>query len=713
MSTGQRVPVVPRYLRELYDLGFSLIPLVAQKKKPLVRWEEYQLQRATIDTIASWTDRTTNFGIVTGQISSAVVLDLDTEAAIAVAERRGLPKDTLRVKTPNGLHVHFRHPGGELRNRVNLFPGADFRGDGGFVVAPGSYFLPSEQEQRAGKREGIYQWITSPLVYDLEACPAWLLELLSATANSDPTPPVLVDVGSGYAERALESELVVLLDAPQGERNNCLNISAMKMGQLVGAGLLEENDVRQRLQHAAQAIGLDPDEIGPTVASGMRKGKSEPRRVPLQGVLLDGEVSEDAIASEFTRRYGNNLRFDHSRGKWFEWDGSRYREDGRAKAFHYAREIGRTLSNGKRSLCRAAVAGGAERFARADPVHATDATVWDLNPMLLGTPLGTVDLHTGMLREPDPEDMITMQTAVAPELGEPVLWLRFLDEALKGDAAVVRFLQQWAGYCLTGSTVEQQLAFLIGSGGNGKGVFTNTLAEILGDYAVTAAMETFTASRNDRHSTELAMLRGARLVTASETEEGRGWAEDKIKALTGSDSITARFMRQDNFTFEPQFKLLISGNHAPTLRNVDEAMRRRFNIVPFIQKPPKVDPDLRAKLRDEHGQILQWAIHGCLDWQAHKLLRPEAVRVATGVYFEDQDVFGRWLDERCITAPGEWGQPTELFRDWSYFAHSLGIEAGNANSFSSRLVARGFEKSKRNSLRGYRGVNVKGNFDDK
>lgn len=711
MNVRQSVPEVPSHLRDLYDLGFSLIPLLPWKKVPMVKWERYKSERASLETIAIWASETTNFGIVTGRISGVVVLDLDTEAAIAEAKRHGLPEGTLSVRTPNGLHVYLKHPGGTIRNRVGLLLGADFRGDGGFVVAPGSSFSPSENEKRAGKSGGTYSWITSPLVYDLEACPQWLLDLLCPPASVVPVAPKSVSVGSRYAERALDLELVELLNAPEGERNNRLNISAMKMGQFVGGGLLEEADVRQRLQYAAQAIGLEPDEIGPTVASGMKKGKSEPRALPAKGVVLDGDISEDAIASEFTRRYGNALRFDHSRGTWMEWDGSRYREDGRAKAFHYARVIGRTLSNGQRSLCKAAVAGGAERFARADPVHATDATVWDLNPMLLGTPLGTVDLRTGEVCEPNPDDMMTKQTSVAPETGEPVLWLRFLEEALRGDAAVIRFLRQWAGYCLTGSTVEQQLAFLIGSGGNGKGVFTNTLVEILGDYAVTAAMETFTASRNDRHSTELAMLRGARLVTASETEAGRGWAEAKIKALTGSDPITARFMRQDNFTFTPQFKLLMSGNHAPTLHNVDEAMRRRFNIVPFIHKPANADPDLLAKLRSEHGRILQWAIEGCLDWQANKLLRPEAVQIATGVYFEDQDVFGRWLEERCTISPGGWGQPTELFQDWVSFAHSLGSEAGNTNSFSAQLVSRGFEKSKRNSVRGYRGISLKVEFD--
>jgi putative DNA primase/helicase len=74
-------------------------------------------------------------------------------------------------------------------------------------------------------------------------------------------------------------------------------------------------------------------------------------------------------------------------------------------------------------------------------------------------------------------------------------------------------------------------------------------------------METFTESKTERHPTDLAMLRGARFVVAQETRSGRRWDETKIKALTGGDPISARFMRGDFFTYMPQFKLIVAGNH--------------------------------------------------------------------------------------------------------------------------------------------------------
>ena len=167
-----------------------------------------------------------------------------------------------------------------------------------------------------------------------------------------------------------------------------------------------------------------------------------------------------------------------------------------------------------------------------------------------------------------------------------------------------------AGYALTGVTHEHALFFACGTGGNGKSTFLNAIASCVGDYHRAAPIETFTESNNDRHPTDLAGLRGARMVTAIETEEGRHWAESRIKTLTGGDKIAARFMRQDFFEYTPQFKLLIAGNHKPSLRSVDEAIRRRLHLIPFVVTipPAERDAELPDKLESERPGILAWMI---------------------------------------------------------------------------------------------------------
>ena len=205
------------------------------------------------------------------------------------------------------------------------------------------------------------------------------------------------------------------------------------------------------------------------------------------------------------------------------------------------------------------------------------------------------------------------------------------------------------------------------------------------------------------------MLRGARLVMTTETEEGRAWAEARIKALTGGDPITARFMRQDFFTFTPAFKLTISGNHKPALRNVDDAARRRFNVVPFVQKPMTPDPDLSEKLKAEWPGILRWMIDGCLAWQRDGLVRPKAVLDATAEYFAEQDVLAQWVEECCEQDKCYGATSAELFGSWRIFATSRAEEPRTAKWFATMLERQGFQRDKDCELfrgRGFLGLKL-------
>lgn len=410
---------------------------------------------------------------------------------------------------------------------------------------------------------------------------------------------------------------------------------------------------------------------------------------PLSG--NEPELTEEGMATEFERRFRDNLRHVAETGKWLEWNGAAWRPTLPGTAYHFARNIIRTRNRQEDGKTRektgkSAFCAGVETFAKRGPLAISIESL-DADPWLLGTPGGIVDLRNGKLRAAMPGDFITKQNAIAPAArADCPLWFRFLEDATNGDNALIRFLAQFAGYALTGSTREHALLFIFGPGGNGKSVFLNILKTILGDYCVTAGMDTFTASRGgDKHPTDLAMLHGARLVTATETEEGRQWAEARIKAMTGGDPVTARFMRQDFFTYTPAFKLMIAGNHKPGLANVDEAARRRFNIVPFTHKPPKPDRELENKLQSELPAILRWAIEGCLDWQAHGLIRPQVVVDATAEYFEAQDVIGRWIAERCILAQHLEDKPGAMLADLKGWCGKNGEAAPTAQQFRGAL----------------------------
>jgi len=321
----------------------------------------------------------------------------------------------------------------------------------------------------------------------------------------------------------------------------------------------------------------------------------------------------------------------------------------------------------------------------------------------------TIELRTGVQRPPRPEDYCTKAAATrADDRGCP-LWLAFLDRVTKGDKDLQAYLQRVAGYCMTGSIKEHTLFFFYGTGANGKSVFLNTLRAIWNDYAVVAPMETFVESSIDRHPTELAYLQGVRLVVAQETAQGRRWDESKIKKLTGGEPIAARYMRQDFFEFKPQFKLLIAGNHKPALTSVDEAIRRRFHLIPFTVTIPieERDKDLSDKLKPEWGGILQWAVTGCLEWQRIGLAPPKAVLDATKEYLAEEDTLARWIDERCAVDRLQWGIGADLWNNWRSWCEVNREPPGSQKAFAQSLVARGFPRDRTDAVRGFKGIALK------
>jgi putative DNA primase/helicase len=254
------------------------------------------------------------------------------------------------------------------------------------------------------------------------------------------------------------------------------------------------------------------------------------------------------------------------------WDGSIWRPNATCVAFQFAREVARRMAEGEEKdrvryvVCKVSFAAGVERFAKSDPHFAVTSDYWDSNAYLLGTPAGTVNLKTGEMVKPQPHHAISKSTSVSPsETQACPICLRFLDETFSKDRLIIRFVKQFLGYSLTGDTKEQIFPFGHGGGGNGKGALLQTVRAIFGDYAKQAAMETFVASKNERHPADVASLVGARLIVVSETERNQKWAEKKIQQLTGGDPIQTRFMRQDYFEFVPTFKLFVIGNHKPQL----------------------------------------------------------------------------------------------------------------------------------------------------
>lgn len=428
-------------------------------------------------------------------------------------------------------------------------------------------------------------------------------------------------------------------------------------------------------------------------------------------IMLPPEYSDDALARAFTHEHAGEFLYVPAWSRWMAWDGARWSHDDRMQVQHAARLVLREQANDimmrqhefkskARAMATAVTSARAIQavlnIARTHPSQSSSPAQFDQESWILNTPGGVVDLRTGDMRPASPRDYCSKVTRVAPG-GECPTWMRFLHDATAGDVDLQSYLQRVVGYCLTGSTEEQALFFFYGTGQNGKGTFLNFIQWMVGDYTRVADMATFIESKSDRHTTELAELQGARMVTSQETDEGKRWAESRIKSMTGSDPITARFMRQDNFTYIPQFKLMIAGNHKPGIKSIDPAIRRRINLIPFTVTIPasKRDNNLMAKLRAEAGGIMAWAVQGCLDWQRIGLTPPDRVVKATDEYFASQDTIGQWIEDECVDEGNTRVLLHVAYRSYQKYAQRQGAYIMEMKRWLDNMELKGYRAEKR------------------
>ena len=447
------------------------------------------------------------------------------------------------------------------------------------------------------------------------------------------------------------------------------------------------------------------------------------------------EYSETAIAERLIAAHRHELRYVKELGQWLVWTGSCWKPDRKARAFSRARKFCLEAANEMlaeaaaskrgvtpealkfaRSLTSARGRAAVDKLAREDGRMLILPEELDRDDWLLNTPDGVIDLKTGEMREHRADDFMTMQTSVSPDKNCPTPeWTKYLNKVTNGDAGKITYLQRSAGYFLTGDIGKESVWFFYGPGANGKGVFTTALARILNDYHCTAPIEILLEAQHERHPADLARLARKRLITLGEPDEDKSWSEAKLKQISGGDPIVCRHMRQNPWEYIPNFKPLISGNHKPAFRSVNEAIKRRIKLVLFDVIIPKEerDPELKKdKLVPELPGILWWMIQGCLDMLKHGLEPPDAVMEATTEYLGDEDALANWFADRCDLDELGFEKSADLFDDWRQWKTDNGVQSAiGSKSLTQKLVERKewmltkYNDSKRG--RGLRGVSFK------
>lgn len=442
-------------------------------------------------------------------------------------------------------------------------------------------------------------------------------------------------------------------------------------------------------------------------------------------LLLNANRSDVGNAECLIALRGDDLRFCHTRKKWLAWDGTRWAIDETGNAaramvdtvrarFHAA--VGIPDATQRQKFTAWCI--GAEntskiesslRSAMARPALATTIDMWDADALTAAAIGATLDLRAVVHRAVRREDYMTMHLGAAynPEATCP-RWLQYLDEVFAADAELIAFLQRAVGYCLTGDTREQKLFLCHGVGANGKSVFLQTLMALLGDYAGNASFETFDANKRNEASNDLAALRGRRLVTVIETEEGRRLAEARVKSVTGQDIITCRFLYAEYFSYRPTYKIWIAMNHLPQIRGTDNGIWRRILLIPFTQSfIGREDKSLEETLRGELDGILQWALEGLRQWWQRGLEPPRRVLDATNQYRADSDQVGRWMDERCVQTPNTFLSSGKGYEDYKKWCGEGGEEPMSQNKWSRRMNEKGLEANPNTANRGWFHIGLK------
>lgn len=450
-------------------------------------------------------------------------------------------------------------------------------------------------------------------------------------------------------------------------------------------------------------------------------GKSAKKQKPVPPQNSNMYTLDDTgNAARMKDSFGDVLRYSHIDKRWLYYDNGKWHYDNLGKVYIYADYVLDVMKSElklwleyedgkyadafrkhmKKSRSHAAKRAMVKEFEHLVPIEPSDM---DTNQMLVNAPNGIADLETGSLLPHNRECYMTrMLGCDVPEKPKnPVRWLKFLDDIFKSDKELIRYVQKALGYSLSGLTKEQCVFFLYGTGRNGKSTFLEIVRKIIGEYATNIQPESIMMRMTTgTANSDIARLKGARLVTSVEPNEGMRLNEGLLKQITGDDMITARKLYGDEFEYRPEFKLWMATNHKPTIRGTDTGIWRRIHIIPFTVTIPedKIDRSLSEKLDTELPDILAWMMEGYRLWRFEGLHYPKVVLDAVKEYRNEMDVVSSFIDSEYCVSGGE------VRAAALYAAYCQWATENNEYKMPSRKF--GIEMSKRYNKRKSNGIMI-------
>ncbi len=674
-------------LLQFIKWGGFIFPLNPGEKTPLTK-KGFKNSTNDPEQIKRWHKMypNANWGLDCKK-TGLVVFDLDVKNGIdgvkawqiLCAELNIEYSNTVISNTPTGgKHIYFKRPSNfKPSNSTGKLPtGIDVRSNG-YVALPGSI------HPNGGKY--VWQKDNHPQDVSIAMLPSELEQLLKSSKRHD------------------DNKKGIIL---KGRRDNWLTSEA---GKLRSKGLGEE-DIYISLQSLNSNCSPPKDDRDlRRIAKSVCNYPPKPNFPESQTDEQIFDLSDLGNAKRLSHLFGKDILYCTDNGKWFIWDGKRWFKDDAKKIRTYAHSIAELLLTEstkisdeeyrqkmkKKSLSfqsHSHISGMLEEAKALQPVTQQK---FDKEPFLFNCANGIIDLKSGNLLQHERTKMLSKisQIEFTPNL-KSNLWNDFLSTILQDNNKLIGFLQKAVGYSMTASISEQCFFILFGEGNNGKSTFLNIIMSLLGDYASQTPTDTLLVKNNQGIPNDVARLHGIRLVSASETDQGRYLSEAFIKQITGGDRITARFLHGEFFEFNPVCKVWLSTNHKPVIRGTDDAIWRRIRLIPFRFTIPDhlVDKELFQKLKKELPAILNWAIEGCLMWQKEGFKPPDDVLVATSSYRSEMDILAGFIEERCILGLKMEVTAKELYSEYKFWAESNNEKIVTSTQFGRLLIERGLTK---------------------
>jgi len=723
---------------EMLVRGWNVIPVRPDKRPAISSWKQFQRERVSVAQVKEWARklRPKAWAVVTGKISSVVVLDFDGDQGNATLRTLGFAP---HVRTGSGgHHVYFEHPGGRVptvsgsakHELARLYPGLDIRADGGYAIFTGA------------NEAGEYEWLRQPCPEPFENLPAELRTLLKPgdqkAADNPPNErkPRVTPNGRVPAERLVSQALEWA-----GEGRN--KAGFWLATQLRDNGYSAAEAEQAILDYANRVPGINskgqPEPYSAAEArASLRQAYSRPAREPwmpgrnnhsqdeerMPPDLLSQLHNDHGNALRLIAMHGRDVRFCHPMRRWLIWDGKRWLISESGQAYKLSKETMATFLTQalKQSIPEA------ERFAKQSLDHKRitamlasaecelpiKPTELDIHPYLLNCLNGTVDLQTGELRAHRRDDYITKLVHVEyRSKAECPIFLQFLRRIMgdgpdaseaDGERAVrlVSYLQKVFGYSLTGYVSEKVIFCLFGYGNNGKTTLLEAVRFVLWEYAAQLQIDTLMSHRQRESNaslSDLADLRGARLVTTSEAEQGGRLAEGKLKYLSaGMGEIKTCRKYENPITFKATHKLFIDANHKPIIRGADQAIWNRLKLIPFcVTIPPdEIDKSLLEKLKDEAEGILAWIVEGCRRWRSEGLGDPPEVTKASSVWRSEMSLLKEFIEDCCEVRDDAFCPVAELRKAYTTWAEENRQKNPTwFSGFDDELIAEGCRKERR------------------